>query len=80
MAPEIASGKLEMMARVPVQANRRLQKGPGTVSWEEHLEAYAKRYGHYQTAECIAERGGFCYGELVEFLGREPTTWEPVLK
>jgi hypothetical protein len=25
----------------------------------------------------IAERGGFGYGELQLFLGREPTTWEP---
>lgn len=66
--------------RAPVQANRGEAKGPGTVSWEEHAlawSAYAARYGTRQSAERIAERGGFCYGELREFLGREPATWSP---
>jgi hypothetical protein len=61
-----------------VQANHRLKKPAGTVSWAEHVEAfggYAARYGESQSAERLAERGGFCYGELVEFLGHEPTTW-----
>jgi hypothetical protein len=66
--------------RAPVQANRQLGKPAGTIAWSEHLEAYAdyaKRYGTDQSAERLAERGGFCYGELVEHLGREPSTWEP---
>lgn len=66
--------------RAPVQANRRLLRGPGSVSWEEHLtawSAYAAKYGPGQSAERLAERGGFCYGELVEFLGREPKSWRP---
>jgi hypothetical protein len=53
---------------------------PGTVSWEEHLEAfevYAKRYGRDQSAERIDERGGFGYLEIVEFLGHAPKTWAP---
>lgn len=53
-------------------------KPPGTIAWSEHEEAwrgYAKRYSG-QTAKRIAERGGFYYGELIEFLGREPTTWK----
>lgn len=29
------------------------------------------------SAERIAERGGFSYGELALFLGREPRTWQP---
>lgn len=52
----------------------------GTVSWEEHLaawEVYAKRYGREQSAERVAERCGFCWAELREFLGHAPTTWEP---
>lgn len=66
--------------RAPVQANRKHGKGPGTIAWSEHLEAYAGyslRYGGSQTAERLAERGGFCFGELVEYLGHEPKTWEP---
>lgn len=52
----------------------------GTVTWEEHLEAYAayaKRYGHQQSAERLAERGGFGYYEISDLLGHEPKTWEP---
>lgn len=50
----------------------------GTISWEEHLEAYkdySNRYGSGQSAERLAERGGFGYAELVDHLGREPRTW-----
>lgn len=57
-----------------------LGRGPGTISWEEHLLAwsgYAARYGADQSAERLAERGGFGYGELIQFLGCEPTTWRP---
>lgn len=53
--------------------------GEGMVSWAEHCQAWAGYAAQYsgQSAERIAERGGFSYGELVEFLGREPTTWRP---
>lgn len=67
--------------RAPVQANRRMNRPAGSVTWAEHVaawEEYAKRYGRSQSAERLAERAGFCYGELTEFLGHEPTTWEPV--
>ena len=66
--------------RAPVQPNRQHNKPRGTVAWAEHLtawEVYAARYGRGQSAERIAERHGFCYGELVDFLGHEPETWEP---
>ena len=81
-----------MTRRAPVQQDRcgdlrdgHAHKPPGampagTVSWDEHAEAwesYARRYGRQQSAERMAERGGFSYGELVMFLGRKPTTWEP---
>ena len=69
--------------RAPVQADPYHlpdpRRGPGTITWEEHLRAwngYAARYPQ-QSAERVAERGGFSYGELVMFLGREPATWEP---
>lgn len=55
-------------------------KPPGTIAWSEHVEAweeYARRYGHDQSAERIAERHGFGWDELCELLGREPTTWRP---
>lgn len=71
------------MKRAPVQGERRwprgrLRRGPGTVSWEEHEKAwrdYASKHSG-QSAELIAERGGFSYGELTEHLGYEPKTWE----
>ncbi len=55
-------------------------KPAGTIAWSEHEEAwrvYAKRYGTSQSAERIAERSGFSYDELLDFLEREPTTWKP---
>jgi len=66
--------------RAPVQADREHGKGAGSIAWSEHLEAYSgyqHRYGSGQTAERLAERGGFSYGELLTFLGREPKTWVP---
>ena len=53
-------------------------RSPGTISWAEHEEAwlgYAEKFGSSQSAERIAERGGFSYEELVMFLGHEPKTW-----
>lgn len=53
---------------------------PGIIRWWEHVEAwigYARKYGTEQSAERIMERGGFGYQELVDYLGHEPTTWEP---
>ena len=50
----------------------------GTVAWSEHeeiWEAYANRFGRDQSAERIADRGGFGYWEATRLLGREPTTW-----
>lgn len=68
--------------RAPVQAEWESDRKrvAGTITWEEHLEAYAdyaKRYGTSQSAERLAERGGFGYDELVDHLGHAPTTWEP---
>jgi hypothetical protein len=53
---------------------------PGTISRAEHdraWQSYRERYGDGQSADRIAERGGFSYRELVTLLGREPETWEP---
>lgn len=66
--------------RAPVQADRQYSKGPGSIEWAEHVlawSAYAAKYGTSQSAERLAERQGFAYGELVMFLGHEPTTWSP---
>ncbi len=63
--------------RPPRCGNRRR---PGTIAWAEHLDAwadYARRYGNDQSAERLAERGGFSFEELVDHLGHEPKTWEP---
>lgn len=54
--------------------------GPGSISWKEHLEAhsmYASLHRSEQSAERIAERGGFSYSELCDYLGHKPKTWEP---
>lgn len=67
--------------RVPVQGIFERGKWkvlPGTISYEEHFlawEAYQKKWHSHQSADRIAERGGFDWNELVEFLGREPETW-----
>lgn len=67
--------------RAAVQGDyRRGGRAYGTIEWWEHEEAwlaYSKRYGTGQSAERIHERAGFGYDELVELLGREPTTWRP---
>lgn len=70
--------------RAPVQGDGHARgavkaRPPGSVSWTEHAEAwlaYSARYGNHQSAERIAERGGFSRGELVMFLGREPSTFK----
>lgn len=67
--------------RAPVQGTYGSFRGPGSIEWEEHLLAwtgYVAKYSGSQSAERIAERGGFGYDELVAFLGREPTTWRPI--
>lgn len=67
--------------RAPVQADGpykdgREAKRRGSVTWAEHLEA-AKDYNlrHSQSAEQLAERGGFGYWEMTKHLGHEPMTW-----
>lgn len=62
--------------RAPVQAQRGV-RGPGTIAWWEHEQVWAGYAATYsgQSAERIAERGGFGWAECVEFLGHEPTTW-----
>ena len=65
--------------RAPVQGTPK-KRGPGTIAWDEHVlawSAYAVRYGRDQSAERIAERGGFGYAELTSLLGHEPKTWAP---
>ena len=67
--------------RAPVQGeHNKRDRGPGTIAWDEHVlawSAYAVRYGRDQSAERIAERGGFGYAELTSLLGHEPKTWAP---
>jgi hypothetical protein len=53
---------------------------PGTIEWSEHVEIwerYAAQYGDGQSAERVAERGGFGYWEATKLLGHEPRTWRP---
>lgn len=75
VAPQATS-----ILRAPVQGDyKRGGRPPGTVLWGEHVEAwneYAKRHGTQQSAQRIAERGGFGYDELTELLGHPPCTWK----
>lgn len=65
--------------RAPVQGDySNPRRAPGTVTWTEHLEAYAgyaARFGTSQSAERLAQRGGFGYKEMTDMLGHEPVTW-----
>ena len=77
-------GKTEFTERrAPVQGEHRgCKQGAkpyGSVDWSEHLEAWTVYNIRHrgQSAERIAERGGFSYWEITELLGREPNTWEP---
>jgi len=75
--------------RAPVQGDlstywrRRAHPLPvpdGSIAWSEHLtvfEAYARKYGHAQSAETIAARHGFGYREIETLTGKAPATWEP---
>jgi hypothetical protein len=87
LAEYLRHRRLTRGRRAPVQADVRRDAGdrskalkPGTISWGEHevaWRAYAERHGRDQSAERMAERGGFSYGELIMFLGHEPATWQP---
>ena len=52
----------------------------GSITWEEHEKAWADYGRRYpgQSAQRMAERGGFSYSELVLYLGRPPETWSPM--
>lgn len=69
--------------RAPVQGDghgRRATRGPGTIAWAEHMEAwsvYSQRGHGGQSAENIAGRGGFGFDELAMLLGHAPRTWVP---
>jgi len=68
---------LDNARRAPLQATRGVGVA-GTISWEEHLEvwaAYAAVHGDRQSAERIADRGGFGHSEVRFLLGREPRTF-----
>lgn len=61
-------------------ARRPDSKPPGTIAWSEHLavyERYRERYGDSQSAERLAERGGFGFREIEMLTGAEPRTWLP---
>jgi hypothetical protein len=80
--PSPGEATLTDTRRAPVQSEWhkcRMVRPSGTVSWPEHQQAwqeYNKRWRGHQSAERIAERGGFGYAEITSLLGREPTTWQ----
>jgi hypothetical protein len=68
-----------MPSRAPLQAEKGVG-AKGTIAWAEHLEvwaAYAARYGTRQSAERIAERGGFGHSEVQMLTGHPPRSFEP---
>ena len=53
---------------------------PGSIAWSEHLEiweVYAQKYGRSQSAERLAQRGGFGFYEIEFITGKLPKTWKP---
>lgn len=59
-----------------------VQRYPRGIPWELHLEAYdkyAERYGTQQSAERLAERGGFGTGELDMFIPGWRERVDPIL-
>jgi hypothetical protein len=67
------------MERVRVIGSRLLGIPDGTISWEDHLkvwEAYTKKWDAVQSAERIAQRGGFYLEEIMDLLGHKPETWK----
>lgn len=81
VAPQRQSGRRASgERRAPVQRSHLADDTvmpAGTIAWWEHEEAalaYNRKYN--QSSETLAARGGFGYGELIEFLGHAPTTWE----
>lgn len=55
----------------PIQFERGAKAHPRQVPWwiaELAYSVYAGRYGHSQSLERLAERGGFAPGEMDEFL------------
>lgn len=83
---EASAGVIGSEKRAPVQGElEALPNVPGhhpvvagTISWLEHEEAwhsYNHAFRNEQSAERIAERGGFSYFELCGFLGRPPSSW-----
>jgi hypothetical protein len=59
---------------------RRMTAPAGTIDWLEHEKAwafYSVHFGTDQSAERIAERGGFGLFELCCFLDGPPKTWKP---
>lgn len=71
--------------RAPMQGEwkrepEKVRRVEGTITWDEHVKcyaAYAAKYGRAQSAERIAERGGFSFEEFVRLVGHEPKTWRP---
>ena len=66
--------------RAPVRQSRMRNKPNGTITWDEHVEAwrdYEQRYRGPHSAERVSSEGGFDYAELVCFLGHQPKTWRP---
>jgi len=65
--------------RVPVQDHVCRGRPAGSITWAEHeaiWEIYAARYGRGESAERIAERGGFGHAGIIHITGAPPKTWE----
>lgn len=76
VAEEVHCATCMCARRAPVQGER--DRAGGSITWAEHLEVYeryAAKYGCGQSAERLAERGGFGYKEAERLLGRPLRTW-----
>jgi hypothetical protein len=80
--PECVTAVRRRYHEFPLQRLPRGGNGPGSVPWvvaERAWSTYASQYGTGQSVERMAERGGFCWGEMDElFPGWRKATdeWE----
>ncbi len=71
LALAITSLEREMEHSFPVLPDRIAKPGPLKISWRlaaRAYSAYVQRYGSSQSLERLAERGGFYWSELDEYV------------
>lgn len=67
----------DLLRRVKVEG--KTWRTGGTIDWEEHLKAWKRYdtiYHNGQSADTIANRGGWHIDDLIEYLGHHPKSFQ----